>query len=49
MYVFLGPLKVGFLDYCRPLMGVDEFHVKENYLGQILSAIGTDVATIGGL
>lgn len=42
MYVCLGPLKRGFIDHCRPLIGVDGCHVKGTYRGQLLFAISCD-------
>ncbi|KAI5324659.1 hypothetical protein L3X38_033732 [Prunus dulcis] len=42
MYVCFTGCRQGFLDGCRPIMGVDGCHVKGSYLGQILTAVGMD-------
>ncbi|XP_071924743.1 uncharacterized protein [Coffea arabica] len=42
LYCCLGPLKQGFLDGCRPIIGVDGCHIKAEYRGQLLTAIGVD-------
>ncbi|XP_027124089.2 protein FAR1-RELATED SEQUENCE 6-like [Coffea arabica] len=42
LYCCLGPLKQGFLDGCRPIIRVDGCHIKAEYRGQLLTAIGVD-------
>ncbi|XP_027182159.1 uncharacterized protein LOC113780566 [Coffea eugenioides] len=42
LYCCLGPLKQGFLDGCRSIIGVDGCHIKAEYRGQLLTAIGVD-------
>ncbi|XP_062028876.1 uncharacterized protein LOC133744862 [Rosa rugosa] len=42
MYVCLGVLKMGFRDGCRPILGLDGYHLKSAYGGQLLSAEGLD-------
>nr|XP_027117326.1 uncharacterized protein LOC113734809 isoform X1 [Coffea arabica]XP_027117327.1 uncharacterized protein LOC113734809 isoform X1 [Coffea arabica]XP_027117328.1 uncharacterized protein LOC113734809 isoform X1 [Coffea arabica]XP_027117329.1 uncharacterized protein LOC113734809 isoform X1 [Coffea arabica]XP_027117330.1 uncharacterized protein LOC113734809 isoform X1 [Coffea arabica]XP_027117332.1 uncharacterized protein LOC113734809 isoform X1 [Coffea arabica]XP_027117333.1 uncharacterized prot len=41
-YCCLGPLKKGFNEGCRPIIALDGCHTKGAYLGQLLTAIGTD-------
>lgn len=41
-YVCLGPLKEGFKDGCRPLIGLDGCHLKGPFGGILLTAVGTD-------
>ena len=41
-YVCLGPLKEGFLDGCRPIIGLDGCHLKGPLGGILLTAVGTD-------
>lgn len=41
-YICLGPLKNGFRNGCRPLLGLDGCHLKGPYGGQLLAAVGTD-------
>ena len=40
IYVCLDACKQGFLEACRPLVGVDGCHVKGPHTGQLLSAVG---------
>ncbi|XP_065633827.1 uncharacterized protein LOC112010702 [Quercus suber] len=42
MYVRYNAQKVGFLEGCRPFVGLDGCHLKGKFGGQILSAIGRD-------
>lgn len=42
LYVCLGPLKEGFIHYCRPLIGLDGCHLKGPYGGILLTAVATD-------
>ena len=41
-YVCLDACKRGFLDCCRPFIGVDGCHLKGQYPGQLLIAVGKD-------
>ena len=41
-YVMLGPLKEGFLEGCRPLIGLDGCHLKGPFGGILLTAVATD-------
>uniref|UniRef100_A0A2N9HH41 SWIM-type domain-containing protein n=1 Tax=Fagus sylvatica TaxID=28930 RepID=A0A2N9HH41_FAGSY len=41
-YVCLDACKRGFLDGCRPFIGVDGCHLKGQYPGQLLTAVGKD-------
>ena len=41
-YVCLGPLKEGYMDGCRPLIGLDGCHLKGPFGGILLIAVGTD-------
>ncbi|XP_016647070.1 PREDICTED: uncharacterized protein LOC107880308 [Prunus mume] len=42
IYVCLAACKKGFLEGCRPVIGVDGCHLKGPYPGQILTAVGVD-------
>ena len=42
LYCCLGPLKKGFKDGCRPIIGLDGCHLKGIYRGQLLTAIAAD-------
>ena len=42
MYVRFNAQKVGFLDGCRPFIGLDGCHIKHRFGGQILSATVND-------
>ena len=42
MYICLAPLKEGFLDGCRPIIGLDGCHLKGPLGGILLTAVGTD-------
>jgi hypothetical protein len=42
MYVSLAAMKKGFLEGCRPIIGVDGCFLKGPYKGQLLSAVGRD-------
>ncbi|XP_071906016.1 uncharacterized protein [Coffea arabica] len=42
LYCYLGPLKKGFKDGCRPIIGLDGCHLKEIYRGQLLTVIASD-------
>ena len=42
LYVCLDACKRGFLAACRPFIGVDGCHLKGEYPGQILIAVGKD-------
>ncbi|KAM7468781.1 hypothetical protein LguiB_016343 [Lonicera macranthoides] len=41
-YCFVGPLKEGSLEACRPFIGVDGCFLKGPYGGQLLTAVGID-------
>ncbi|XP_074343713.1 uncharacterized protein LOC141687377 isoform X2 [Apium graveolens] len=41
-YVCLGPLKEGFLDGCRPIIGLDGCHLRGPLGGILLTAVVTD-------
>lgn len=41
-YVCLGPLKEGFVDGCRPLIGLDGCHLRGPLGGILLTAVATD-------
>lgn len=41
-YVCLGPLKEGFIDGCRPIIGLDWCHLKGPFGGILLTAVETD-------
>lgn len=38
----LGPLKEGFINACRPLIGLDGCHLKGPFGGILLTAVTTD-------
>ncbi|KAL0428376.1 UNVERIFIED_CONTAM: protein FAR-RED IMPAIRED RESPONSE 1 [Sesamum latifolium] len=42
MYYCLSGLRAGFLDGCRPIIGLDGCFLKGMYKGQLLTAIGRD-------
>ena len=42
LYVCLDACKRGFLAACRPFIGVDGCHLKDEYPRQILTAVGKD-------
>ncbi|XP_071905754.1 uncharacterized protein [Coffea arabica] len=42
IYCCLGSMKKGFKDDCRPVIGLDRYHLKWTYRGQLLTAIATD-------
>ncbi|XP_074265484.1 uncharacterized protein LOC141587918 [Silene latifolia] len=42
LYVCLNACKVGFINGCRPLLGVDGCHLKGAYPGMCLVAVGQD-------
>ncbi|XP_034206480.1 uncharacterized protein LOC117620492 [Prunus dulcis] len=42
IYVCLAACKKGFLEGCRPVIGVDGCHLKGPYPGQILTTVGVD-------
>ncbi|KAL5579525.1 hypothetical protein UlMin_011967 [Ulmus minor] len=42
IYICLGACKRGFLQACRPLVGLDGCHTKGLFSGQLLSAVGAD-------
>lgn len=39
LYVYLGPLKKGFIEGCRPLIGLDGWHLKGPLGGILLTAV----------
>ena len=43
IYICLAACKKGFLEACRPLIGLDGCHTKGPFRGQLLSAVGADV------
>ncbi|KAH9612102.1 hypothetical protein KSS87_002582, partial [Heliosperma pusillum] len=42
MYMCLEACKKGFVEGCRPLLGIDGCHLKGNHPGQLLTAVGKD-------
>ena len=42
IYICLGACKRGFLEACRPLIGLDGIYTKGLFSGQLLSAVGCD-------
>ncbi len=42
LYVCLDGCKKGFLDGCRPIIGLDACHLKGAVAGQLLAAVGVD-------
>ncbi|CAH9137598.1 unnamed protein product, partial [Cuscuta epithymum] len=42
MYMCLGPVKRGFLEGCRKVIGLDDCFLKGQLKGEILSAVGRD-------
>ena len=42
MYIFLKACKRGFKFSCQPILCLDACHLKEEYEGQLLCAIGLD-------
>jgi hypothetical protein len=42
LYFSLPAMKKGFLDGCRPVIGVDECFLKGPFKGQLLAAVGQD-------
>jgi hypothetical protein len=42
LYVSLAAMKRGFLEGCRPIIGVDGCFLKGPFKGQLLSAVGRD-------
>lgn len=42
LYIFLGSVKSAFVNGCRKIIGVDGCHLKGEYSGQILTAVGVD-------
>ena len=42
MYIRYNAQKVGFLDGCRPFVGLDGCHLKGGFGGQLLSATAKD-------
>lgn len=40
IYVCLGPLRRGFTKGCRPIIGIDNCHLKGPFGGQLLTAVG---------
>lgn len=42
IYVCLQTCKEGFMTRCRPILGVDEAHLKGQFLGILLITIGKD-------
>ncbi|XP_050112735.1 uncharacterized protein LOC126591187 [Malus sylvestris] len=42
LYVCFAALKKGFLEGCRPVVGLDGCHIKGPHPGQLLAAIGID-------
>ena len=42
MYIRFNAQKVGFLDGCRPFVGLDRCHLKGRFGGQLLSATAKD-------
>lgn len=42
LYIFLAGPKTGFLSGCRKIIGVDGCHLKGQYSGQLLTAVGVD-------
>lgn len=42
LYIFLAAVKSGYLGGCRKIIGVDGCHLKGEYSGQLLTAVGVD-------
>lgn len=42
LYIFLAAPKTGFLNGCRKIVGLDGCHLKREYTGQLLTAVGVD-------
>ncbi|KAH7845309.1 hypothetical protein Vadar_000555 [Vaccinium darrowii] len=42
LYIFLHAIKTGFLGGCRQIVGVDGCHLKGEYSGHLLTAVGVD-------
>ncbi|XP_010677722.1 uncharacterized protein LOC104893324 [Beta vulgaris subsp. vulgaris] len=42
MYICLQPYKEGFMDRCKPILGVDGCHLRGPYPGILLTAVGKD-------
>ena len=42
IYICLGPLKIGWKRFCRPIIFLDACFLRGSYKGQILTAIGID-------
>ncbi|XP_040368611.1 uncharacterized protein LOC121050997 [Rosa chinensis] len=42
LYICLAACKKGWNEGCRPLIGLDGYHIKGQHPGQLLSAIGVD-------
>ncbi|XP_024167940.1 uncharacterized protein LOC112174404 isoform X2 [Rosa chinensis] len=42
MYICYGALKKGWIDGCRPIIGLDGCHLKTVYKGILLTAVGID-------
>lgn len=42
LYIFLAAPKTGFLNTCRKIVGLDGCHLKGEYTGQLLTAVGVD-------
>lgn len=42
MYICLAPLKEGFLDRCRTVIGLDGYHFRGPLGGILLTVVGTD-------
>lgn len=42
LYIFLASPKTGFLNGCRKIVGLDGCHLKREYTGQLLTAVGVD-------
>ncbi|XP_008241206.1 PREDICTED: uncharacterized protein LOC103339651 [Prunus mume] len=42
IYICLAATKKGFIDGLRPVVGLDDCHIKRQHPGQLLSAVGVD-------
>ncbi|KAH7842315.1 hypothetical protein Vadar_003886 [Vaccinium darrowii] len=42
LYVFLAAPKIGFLNGCRKIVGLDGYHLKGEYSGQLHTTVGVD-------
>lgn len=46
MYVCFGPLKKAFTQFCRYVVGLDGYHLKGSFGGQLLVTVRVDVDVV---